>query len=323
MASSILESDCKVKDKNPGALPSATDAEPGEKGMDLWRSGCSLRNRIGLPTRHRLAVVGLLIVLGAITAAVFAPLVAPYDPLAVDLSNRLIPPLGVSRQGTFHLCGTDTLGRDILSRIVFGARISLSVAALTVLVAAPVGTVVGMCAAFFGGITNRTVLWAVDVQLAVPFIVLAIAIIAVVGPSVTSVVMVIGFINWVVYARVARGQTLCLKSQEFIIASRSIGAGTWRILLRHLLPNMLGPLMVVATFQLAQAIILESSMSFLGAGIPPPWPTWGGMLSEGRDYLVQAWWMAAFPGLALAVVALGINFLGDWLRDVLDPTLQM
>jgi peptide/nickel transport system permease protein len=299
------------------------DAESGEQGMDSHRSGRDLRNRIGLLTRHRLAVLGLLIVLGAITAALFAPLVAPYDPLAVDLRSRLIPPLGSSEEGSFHFLGTDTLGRDILSRIIFGARISLSVATLTVMVSAPLGTVVGMCAGFFGGGINRIVLWVVDVQLAIPFIVLAIAIIAVVGPSVVSVVMVIGIINWVVYARVARGQTLSLKNQEFIVAARSIGAGTWWIFLRHLLPNMLGPLLVVATFQLAQAILLESSMSFLGAGIPPPSPTWGGMLSQGRDYLVKAWWMAAFPGIALAVVALGINFLGDWLRDLLDPTLEM
>jgi peptide/nickel transport system permease protein len=291
--------------------------------MDSQRSGRGLRNRIGLLTRHRLAVLGLLIVLGAITAAVFAPLVAPYDPLAVDLRSRLIPPLGSSKEGSLYFLGTDTLGRDILSRIIYGARISLSVATLTVLVSAPLGIAIGMCAGFFGGSINRIVLWVVDVQLAIPFIVLAIAIIAVVGPSVVSVVMVIGIINWVVYARVARGQTLSLKNQEFIVAARSIGAGTGWIFLRHLLPNMLGPLLVVATFQLAQAILLESSMSFLGAGIPPPSPTWGGMLSQGRDYLVKAWWMAAFPGIALAVVALGINFLGDWLRDLLDPTLQM
>ena len=286
-------------------------------------TGGARTKRIMMAVRNRTGVLGMLLLLLIIGSAVLAPVLAPYEPGKVDLAARLSPPLATSDSGNRHVLGTDTIGRDVLSRILFGARVSLGVGALTVIVAAPVGTLLGMLSGYFGRSVDRVICVLIDIQLAVPFIILAIAILAVIGRSTVSVVLVIGFVNWVTYARVARGQVLAFKNDEFVVAARSIGVGHPGIIFRHILPNILSPLIVVATFQLAQAILLESSLSFLGAGVPPPAPTWGGMLSTGREYLVRAWWIAAFPGLALALTALGINFVGDWVRDELDPTLKL
>lgn len=274
----------------------------------------------GALLRHPAGLIGVAVLTVMVGGALAADLIAPYDPLKISLSDRLFAPMTASASGDFHLLGTDAVGRDLLSRILHGARISLAVGTLAVVVAAPLGILLGLLAGHFRGWADTVVTKLIDIQLAIPFIIFAVAVMAVVGPSIVTVVLVIGVVNWVVYARVARGQVIELARREFVVAARSTGCSEWRIMFRHILPNMWSPLIVVASFQLAQAILLESSLTFLGAGIPPPAPTWGGMLSAGREHLAQAWWVATIPGLALAITVLGINFTGDFLRDVLDPT---
>jgi peptide/nickel transport system permease protein len=214
------------------------------------------------------------------------------------------------------------LGRDLLSRIVYGSRVSLVVGFAAVSIGGVLGIALGVVAGFFGGPSDEIIMALADMQLAFPTILLAIAIIAVLGPSFTNLVIVIGISGWVTYARVARGQVLSLREKEFVEAIRAQGGSRLRIIWRHILPNILAPLIVVATLDLARTIILESTLSFLGLGVQPPTPSWGGMLSDGREYLLSAWWIATFPGVALMLTALSFNRLGDWVRDVTDPRLR-
>jgi peptide/nickel transport system permease protein len=261
------------------------------------------------------AAVLVLIVL----LAIGAPLLPMADPLDQDLVGRLLPPAWSADGSWAHPLGTDQLGRDIASRVVWGARVSLLVGVSAVAISGLIGVTAGVLAGYLGGWIDNILMRIADGQLAIPFILLVIAVISVIGPGIEKVVPVLGITGWVIYARVGRAEVLSVREREFVLAARASGAGLPRILLRHIGPNILGAIAVVASVEVANVILLESSLGFLGLGVQPPTPSWGNMLGEGRDYLTTAWWLATLPGLALAVTALSITVLGDVLRDVFDP----
>lgn len=267
------------------------------------------------------AVFGLIMVLGVIISAIFAPLLSPHDPIFQDVEKRLLPPLGQTGADPNYLLGTDHLGRDIVSRLIYGARISIVISVSAVAFSAVLGTIIGLFSGFYGGKVDHIFMRIADVQLAFPFILLAIAIIAVLGPNLQNIILVMGITGWVIYARVVRGEVLSLREKEYILAVRALGGSNARIIFKHLLPNVAPPIIVIITLEMARMIIMEAALSFLGLGIQPPTPTWGGMLADGRVYLVTSWWLATFPGLVIMLVVLGINLLGNWLRDILDPRL--
>jgi peptide/nickel transport system permease protein len=269
-----------------------------------------------------LVVCSWLILLGLVVTALLSPSIAPHNPVRERLIDRLLPPAWAEAGEWRYVLGTDHLGRDLVSRIIYGSRVSLAVGLAAVVIGGALGTALGVVAGFVGGHTDEVIMALADMQLAFPTILLAIAIIAVLGPSFTNLVIVIGISGWVTYARIARGQVLSLREKEFVEAIRAQGGSRWRIIWSHILPNTLSPLIVVATLDLARTIILESTLSFLGLGIQPPTPSWGGMLSDGREYLLSAWWIATFPGVALMLTALSFNRLGDWIRDLTDPRLR-
>jgi peptide/nickel transport system permease protein len=273
--------------------------------------------------RRRTALFGLLVVLAVMLAAVFAPLVSPFDPLEQDIGQRLREPGWQDEQGRVHPLGTDHLGRDILARIIFGSRIALVVGLAAVAISGVIGMLIGLVAGYFGGRMDDFLMRLADIQLAFPFILLAIAVIGVLGPSLRNIIIVIGVSSWVVYARVVRGEVLSIREREYVHAAVALGSRHWRVLLSHVLPNTFTPWLVVATLDMARVIVIESALSFLGLGVQPPTPTWGGMLADGRVYLSTAWWLATFPGLAILVTVLGINLFGDGLRDTLDPRLKV
>jgi len=265
-----------------------------------------------------LALAGALVVLAAIVVAVAAPALAPGDPIKNSLLDRLTPPTW----GGEHPLGTDTLGRDVASRLLHGARVSLLVGFSAVLLAGVSGVVLGLVSGWYRGWLDDVLMRLGDVQLAFPVLVLAVAVLAVLGASVVNLILVLGVTGWITYARIVRGEVLTLRERDFVAAARALGADDAWILRRHLLPNVLPPITVVATFSVARTIIAEASLSFLGLGIPAPAPSWGAMLDEGRNYITTGWWLALFPGLAILLLVLGINLVGDWLRDVLDPRLE-
>jgi peptide/nickel transport system permease protein len=273
--------------------------------------------------RSRRAVVGLVFLIFISSIAIASPLIAPYPAGQQDLERVQVPPFSASETGTYHVLGTDALGRDLLSRMMAGGRISLLVGITVVLAAAMVGVPLGLLSGFFGGWVDTVIMRLVDIKLAVPFILLAIAIMAVLGTGLVNVIFVLAFSGWVGYARIVRGEVLSLREQPFIEAGRCIGLSNTRLLLRHLLPNIWTPVIVLATQGVGGAIIAESSLTFLGLGISPLIPTWGAMVADGRNYLTSAWWITTFPGLLLTCTVLAIYFLGDGLRDVLDPRLRL
>jgi peptide/nickel transport system permease protein len=252
-----------------------------------------------------------------VLAAVFAEAIAPYGPNEQDITTRLRPPdLGA------HVLGTDEVGRDILSRLIYGARISLLVGVIAVAVSCPVGVLVGIVAGYTGRRTDDVLMRITDVQLAIPTILLAIAVVAVLGPGLGNVILTLSVTGWTLYARLVRGETLAVRGRDFVQAARATGAGDFRIMLRHVLPNVLSPVIVVAVFAVATMVVLEATLSFLGLGVEPRTVTWGRMLNGGRLYLSTAWWLTAFPGLAIFATVLSVNLLGDHLRDWLDPRLR-
>ncbi len=261
---------------------------------------------------HKGAMAGLTLTSAMIVLAVIGPWIAPHDPLAQDLTGRLSPPGGA------HWLGQDSLGRDVLSRILVGARVSLSVGVVVVCVSATIGTAIVAIVGLAGGWVDEVAMRVVDVLLAFPGILLAIAISAVLGPGLDHTVLALSVLGWVGYARLVRGQVLALREREFVQAAVALGAGRARIVRKHLIPNLLAPVLVQATFGMASAIVAEASLSFLGLGVLPPTPSWGSMIDDGRLYLEQAPHVAAFPGLAILLTVLGLNFLGDGLRDALD-----
>lgn len=268
------------------------------------------------------ALFGAIVVMGVIASAIFAPLIAPYDPVAQDIPRRLSPPTWSFAPGTYFL-GGDGLGRDILSRIIYGSQISLIVGLCSVAVAGTIGVILGAIAGYYGGRLDSLIMRLVDMQMAIPFLVLAIAVVAVLGPSLQNIIIVLGVTGWVTYSRVVRGQVLAVREATYIEAARAIGAGNVRTMFGHVLPNVATSVIVIATLEVARMIIAEASLSFLGLGVQPPTPSWGGMVAEGKDVLSIAWWLSAFPGLAILFTVLGINLLGDWLREVLDPRLRL
>lgn len=305
-----------------GAQLAPGDVVAPRVGRRPWaeREWVTLLRRL---VRRRTALFGLLVVLVVMLAAVAAPLVAPFDPLEQDIGQRLREPGWQDAQGRVHALGTDHLGRDILSRIIFGSRIALLVGLAAVLISGVLGMIIGLVAGYFGGRMDDFLMRLADVQLAFPFILLAIAVIGVLGPSLRNIIIVIGVSSWVVYARVVRGEVLSIREREYVHAAVALGSRHWRVLATHVLPNTFTPWLVVATLDMARVIVIESALSFLGLGVQPPTPTWGGMLADGRVYLSTAWWLATFPGLAILITVLGINLFGDGLRDTLDPRLKV
>jgi peptide/nickel transport system permease protein len=271
---------------------------------------------------RRLVGAGAGFVLLVALAAVAAPWLAPHDPTRQSLRARLAAPTWEAADGKAHVLGTDHLGRDVLSRMIFGARVSLLVGFAAVVVGGVLGSGLGILAGFRGGWTDTAIMTVADAQLAFPFILLAIGIIAVLGPSFPTLIVVIGLSGWVSYARILRSQVLGLRSREFVDAIHALGGSVLRIVWKHILPNVLSSLVVIATLELARAIVLEATLSFLGLGVQPPTPSWGGMVQEGREYLDSAWWISTFPGLFLMATSIVVSRTGDWLRDLLDPTLR-
>lgn len=268
-------------------------------------------------------MLGGLFLLAVTLGAVLAGFIAPADPEAVDVNYRLQPPRGGGASFGKFLLGGDALGRDILSRIIHGARISLAVGVTAVLLSGSLGMLLGLIAGYYRGRADEVIMRLADIQLAIPTILLAIALVGVLGPSVRNLILVLGITGWVIYARTIRGVVLSLREQQFIEAARALGSGDRRTLFRYILPNVWTPAIVVASQQVGFMIILESALSFLGLGVQPPTPTWGGMIADGRGYLATAWHVSTFPGLALMATVLAINFFGDGLRDVLDPRLRV
>ena len=285
--------------------------------------GCDVPS--GLPRRLRQvwwlkgAIVGALVVVLVALVALLAPFLAPANPYLGKTLDRLSPPFWMDGGSAQFLLGSDQLGRDTLSRLIFGARVSLSVALLSVLGSSVLGVLLGLLAGYYRGAVDWTISTLVNVVLTFPFVLLALAVIAVLGPGFWNLIIVLAITGWPIYTRVLRAQTLSLREREFIHAARVVGAGDARIIFRHLFPNVLNLLVVIASLQVAQMIILESFLSFLGLGVQPPVPSWGSMLGDGRLYMFDKWWMATFPGLAIFVTTLAINVVGDGLRDLLDP----
>jgi peptide/nickel transport system permease protein len=273
--------------------------------------------------RRRTALFGLCVVVLVLGTAIAAPLVSPCDPVEQSIGERLKPPGARDASGRLHVLGTDHLGRDLLARVLFGARPALMVGFAAVFISGVLGMAAGLIAGYFGGRVDDVLMRLADIQLAFPFILLAIAVIGVLGPSLPTIIAVIGVSSWVVYARVVRGTVLSLTEREFVQAALALGSGDRRVVIRHILPNAFTPWLVVATLDMARVIVIESALSFLGLGVQPPTPTWGGMLADGRVYISTAWWLATFPGLAILVTVLGINLFGDGLRDTLDPRLTV
>jgi len=269
-----------------------------------------------------LAISGAVFVALLIVAALAAPLISPADPIRQSLRGRLSAPTLEGADGKAHLLGTDHLGRDVFSRVVYGARVSLLVGFSAVVVGGLLGSALGLLAGFRGGWTDSVIMTLADAQLAFPFILLAIGIIAVLGPSFPTLIAVIGLSGWVTYARVLRSQVMVLRSREFVDAIQALGGSVARVIARHILPNVLSSLVVIATLELARAIVLEATLSFLGLGVQPPTPSWGGMVYEGREYLDTAWWISTAPGIVLMLTSIVVSRTGDWLRDLLDPTLR-
>jgi peptide/nickel transport system permease protein len=272
-------------------------------------------------TRRLVAAGGAFVALLAVVALA-APWLAPQDPVRQSLRARLAAPTLEAVDGKAHLLGTDHLGRDVLSRVIWGARVSLLVGFAAVGVGGIVGAGLGLLAGYRGGWADTVIMTVADAQLAFPFVLLAIGIIAVLGPSFPTLIVVIGLSGWVAYARVLRSQVLVLRSREFVDAIQALGGSVPRIVGRHIVPNVLSSLVVIATLELARAIVLEATLSFLGLGIQPPTPSWGGMVQEGREYLDTAWWISTCPGLILMLTSVAVSRTGDWLRDLLDPTLR-
>lgn len=271
--------------------------------------------------RYPLIPLGLLLFL-LLIPAVFAPWVAPHDPFQGSLSNRLMPPVWQDGGSTEYLLGTDKLGRDMLSRIIYGARVSLTVSLIAIFVGGIIGTILGLISGYFGGRIDAVIMRLVDISLALPTILLALVLVAAVGPSFGTVITVLIVLLWARYARLVRGETLAIKELDFIARARVAGASHTRIMRKYIFPNVVNSLIVLATLQVGYVILLESALSFLGAGLPRAEPAWGVMVSDGRELIVTAWWVSMFPGIAIMLTVLALNLLGDWLRDHLDPKLR-
>ncbi len=267
--------------------------------------------------RNAGVIVGAAIVGIVLLCAILAPWITPHDPFAQDLIKRLQPPVWMEGGDTVHLFGTDQLGRDYLSRLIYGARISMLIGVATVITSGLIGIALGVASGYFGGRVDTVVMFLITARLAIPLILVALAVVSVVGSSLTVVVMTLGLLLWERFAVVARTATLQIRNLEYVTAATASGCSTLRILWAHILPNVLSPLAVVATLEMALAILLEAALSFLGLGVPPPLPSWGLMIAEAKDYMFFSPWVIMIPGVALFILVMGINLLGDGLRDLL------
>lgn len=293
------------------APPIDVPAAPAAGSSRVWRK----------LARNPAALTGVVILLAVLGAAVFANYVSPHDPARQSLIRRFTPPLWVQGGNAAFPLGTDQVGRDILSRIIYGARVSLIVGVAAVAVSLTVGVSLGLLSGFLGGRVDTAVMTVVDVTLSFPQLLLALAFVAALGPSLVTIIVVLGLTGWERYTRVVRAEVLALREKDFVEAARAIGVGPARMLLRHLLPNTFSSIIVMSTLQVAQAILQEAALSFLGVGTGSAYPTWGQMISLGRDFVTVAWWLPTFPGLAILLTVLAINLVGDRLRDALDPRI--
>jgi peptide/nickel transport system permease protein len=299
------------------ALKSAAPRLEAIRADELGRG--SLRRVWRLKWGLAAAAVMLMIV----ASAVFAPWIAPHDPLTVNIRHRLVPPAWMEGGTGENLLGTDQVGRDLLSRVIYGGRVSLIVGVAAVVLSSTIGVLMGLAAGYFGGRVDWLIMTLVNVMLTFPFVLLALAVIAVLGPSLVNMIVVLGAADWPLYCRVIRSETMAIREREFVTAGRALGMSHLRIVFRQIFPNLVSAIVVIATLQVARVIILESFLSFLGLGVQPPTPAWGNMLGEGRVYMLNSWWIAAFPGLAIFVTTLAINLMGNALRDWLDPHLKL
>jgi len=272
--------------------------------------------------RRRLPILALSILGVFVALALFADVVSPWPPTSMSLRERMLPPVWLDKGTVGHLLGTDRIGRDILSRIIHGARISLAAGVMAVLVGGLVGSVLGLVSGYFGRWIDSMIMRLTDMMLSLPIILIALLFAVSLGPSFANLIIVLGLVMWARFARLVRGEVLTWKERDFVALAKVGGCSSLRIMLRHIFPNLINPLMVLATLQVGWVIIVESSLSFLGAGIPPPAPSWGSMIADGRGHVATAWWISLFPGLALVLAVLSVNMLGDWLRDHLDPRLR-
>lgn len=273
--------------------------------------------------RFKWGLVATAVMLMILGGAACAPWISPYDPLAVDIQHRLGPPAWMDGGTRTHVLGTDQIGRDLLSRMIYGGRVSLIIGVAAVLISSSVGVLLGLAAGYLAWRVDWAIMTVINVMITFPFVLLALAVIAVLGPSLVNMIIVLGVADWPLYARVIRAETMAIREREFIMASRALGTSHLRIVFRQILPNLVSLIVVIATLQVARVIILESFLSFLGLGVQPPTPAWGNMLGEGRLYMLNSWWIAAFPGLAIFTTTLAINLMGNALRDWLDPHMKL
>jgi peptide/nickel transport system permease protein len=286
-----------------------------------WYNPPNLAKAVFQIKRYPVVPVAILVFF-LVIPAIFAPLVAPHDPLKGSLSKRLKPPAWAQGGSIEYPLGTDKMGRDLLSRMIYGARISLLVSFMAVGVGGSIGTALGLISGYFGGKIDTLIMRLVDITLSLPTILLALVLVSAIGPSFSTVITVIALIIWARYARQARAETLTVKEQDFVARARVAGASHSRIMVRYIFPNIVNTLVVLATLQVGSIILLESTLSFLGVGIPRPTPAWGVMVADGRELIVTAWWVSMFPGIGIMLTVLSLNLFGDWLRDHLDPKLK-
>ena len=298
--------------------PTARNAAAPEPAR--WQTRLDTFSRLLL--RDQAGVIGLLLFLLVVFAALFAPWLAPHDPLDQDLKASKLPPAWMANGDTSHLLGTDPLGRDLFSRILYGSQVSLLVGFFGVLIAGGLGLVIGLFTGFVGGRTDQAIMTVVNIILALPYLLFVVFIAGVLGRSLFNVIWIFGITDAPIFVRVVRGEVLRLRRSVYVEAAQSTGVSQTRILFQHILPNLIGPFLTVATFEMSAMILYEAGLGFLGLSVPPDVPSWGNMLEAGRQHLQRYWWIATFPGLAIMVSSLGMNLLGDWLRDALDPRLR-
>lgn len=280
------------------------------------------RVRHAWQTSRRLPLVPIIIFTIVVFVAIFAEAISPHDPNAMSLADRLSPPFFMSEGSTAHILGTDNIGRDVLSRMIFGARISLSISLLVIIIATVIGTTLGMVAGLRGGRLDAFLMRITDAALAFPALLIALLLAVALGPSFRTVVLALSALSWAPFARMMRGETMKIRGEDFVAQARIMGCSQTRILIKHIFPNVVNTLVVLMTMSVGLVILIEASLSFLGAGIPPPQPSWGSMVADGREKFATAWWISLFPALAIGAVVLSGNFLGDWIRDKMDPRLR-
>ena len=313
----------------PGSVMIEKVHRPVEASIEgLDSKSLSFRSQTGRAFKNLVnnkpALLGAIVLFLIIGTGIFSPLVAPYSPYEQHLGEVRKPPMTfLEGSGRLAILGTDHVGRDVLSRIIYAARVTLIVAFFAVIISGLIGLFIGVIAGYVGGWVDTFFMRLVDIVLAFPFVLLALSVVAVTGPGLGIIILVMSLRIWVIYARIVRGTTLSIKEKEFVQAAEALGATQRWIMFRHILPNVLTPVIVIATLYVGRMILIESALSFLGVGVPPPTPTWGGILGDGRAYIDTAWWIALFPGLAIMITVLGVNLVGDWLRDYLDPRIRL